>query len=303
MYFVQRISKVDIAERLRLSRFQVARILEQALDEGYVHFQILEPEPLYPQLSAKIEDIFGINFCIIVDDPKLGNGELQRRVAFACGKHLLDILHDDDVLGISLGSTVQSVVESLPNKVNKNVKVVQLLGGGIEGSDKIGCNSLTWEMAKKFGSQPFFLSAPAFVDSPDLKRALLSDEHIQETYVRYKSLSVALVGIGAISESPASMLIRSGIIDPTRLARLIGQGVVGDVLVYTYDKNGNVIPSGLEDRTIAVPLDDYLNTPYRIGVASGSNKVRAIYGALKGGFINALVTDNMTALSVVGMIN
>ena len=40
-------------------------------------------------------------------------------------------------------------------------------------------------------------------------------------------------------------------------------------------------------------------TPLRLGVAGSVEKAEAILGAIRGGFINVLVTDSLTALRVL----
>lgn len=299
MYFIQRMSKVEIADRMRLSRFQVARIIDNAFKDGYVSVQILEPEPLHSKLATQLEYRFGLKIAVIIDDAGLEGSELKHQVAYAAGRYLIEILKDGDVLGISLGTTIQAMVESLPNHLNIKVSVVQLLGGGPGGNTEASSQSLTLELAKKFESEPAFLFAPAFVDNPEVKKALLTDGHIQSIYSKYKTLTIAVAGIGAISTRPSSMLVKSGAIDQNMLYEFVKRGFVGDILAYLYDENGNVVQSGLEDRTIAIPLEDFLNTPYRLGIATGNEKVKAIIGALKGGFLTALITDNCTAKAVL----
>ena len=44
LFYRAGLSQTEIAGRLRLSRFQVARLLRAALEDGYVTVKILEPE-------------------------------------------------------------------------------------------------------------------------------------------------------------------------------------------------------------------------------------------------------------------
>jgi DNA-binding transcriptional regulator LsrR (DeoR family) len=67
------------------------------------------------------------------------------------------------------------------------------------------------------------------------------------------------------------------------------------VLAYLFDAEGNVVESGLEDRMLAIGLDDLLRIPRRVGVSAGIDKATAIGGALRGGFVNTLVTDSSVA--------
>ncbi|NLJ48762.1 MAG: hypothetical protein GX428_04130, partial [Candidatus Atribacteria bacterium] len=55
-------------------------------------------------------------------------------------------------------------------------------------------------------------------------------------------------------------------------------------------------------RRIAVPLNELKKVPHIIGVAGGLDKVDAIIGALRGGFVNLLVIDNYTAEAIMEKI-
>src|ERR1700735_2029713 len=129
------LSQTEIADRLRLSRFQVARLLRVALEDGYVTVKILEPERWHSGLERQLEQRFGLRAGIVVDAEESGDGETRLRAADAAGRYLEDVLADGDVLGISLGRTIQAVVEQLPDRIDKRVEAVQLIGGsGLGGT-------------------------------------------------------------------------------------------------------------------------------------------------------------------------
>jgi DNA-binding transcriptional regulator LsrR (DeoR family) len=46
---------------------------------------------------------------------------------------------------------------------------------------------------------------------------------------------------------------------------------------------------------VGIPADEYRAIPRRIGVAGGLRKRRAIAAAIKGGWVNVLLTDLATA--------
>ena len=50
---------------------------------------------------------------------------------------------------------------------------------------------------------------------------------------------------------------------------------------------------------MAIPLDQFLKIPHRIGVAAGVAKAAAISAALQGGFINVIVMDSLAAEGIV----
>jgi DNA-binding transcriptional regulator LsrR (DeoR family) len=62
-----------------------------------------------------------------------------------------------------------------------------------------------------------------------------------------------------------------------------------------FDKNGNLVKTGLENRVISMSLEQLSRTSRAVGVAGGSRKYAGILGALRGHWINILVTDHFTA--------
>jgi DNA-binding transcriptional regulator LsrR (DeoR family) len=48
-------------------------------------------------------------------------------------------------------------------------------------------------------------------------------------------------------------------------------------------------------------LDEIHNIPFRIGVAASAAKALPIYGALRGGHLHALITDEAAACGVLNL--
>ena len=70
---------------------------------------------------------------------------------------------------------------------------------------------------------------------------------------------------------------------------------MGDIGLHFFDVLGNPIPSEVDDRVIGVGLDVIRSLPRVVGIAGGNSKVNAVLGALRGKFINTLITDADTA--------
>ena len=51
----------------------------------------------------------------------------------------------------------------------------------------------------------------------------------------------------------------------------------------------------LDDRVIGIRLEQLRQVPRAVGIAGGPDKTVAIRGALRGGWINVLITDKFTA--------
>jgi deoxyribonucleoside regulator len=297
-FYRQGFSHTEIAANLRLSRFQVARLLRRALEEGYVAVKILEPEHWHPELERKLEDEFGLRAALVVDNDELDEEEAKLRVADAAGRYLLEILSDSDVLGVSLGSTIRALIEQLPYRIGKTIKVVQLIGGSPRNESELSSMILAVQLADRFRTNPHLLYAPGMVNGKSARRLILSDPNIQATVEMFKKVAISVLGVGALTTGTTSRLLYEGFIDPELHQQLRDQGAVGDVLSYIYRLDGSILAGSLEDRLIAMSLRDHLKVPYRVGIASGEAKALAIEGAMRGGLVNVLVTDSKAARAI-----
>ena len=55
------------------------------------------------------------------------------------------------------------------------------------------------------------------------------------------------------------------------------------------------------ERLVGIARDDLLAIPTRLGVAGDIAKAQAVLGALRGGYVNLLVTDSDTAEAVLAL--
>jgi DNA-binding transcriptional regulator LsrR (DeoR family) len=72
------------------------------------------------------------------------------------------------------------------------------------------------------------------------------------------------------------------------------EGAVGDVCLRFFDSAGGHI-STLDERVIGIGVDTMRRIPRRVGVAGGPAKYAAIRAAIRGGWVNVLITDQHTA--------
>lgn len=293
------LSHKEIAANLGISRFQVARLLRAALEAGYVSVQILEPERWHSDLELRLEEGLGLKAVIVVDGEEGDEAEIRSRVADAAGRFLLEQLRDGAVIGISLGETMQRLVAQMPVRVPAKAQVVQLIGGRGSVTAEVASITLAIDLARRFGTEPHLLFAPAVVDSAQ-REVLLTHDDLRATFSRFSELNIAVLGIGALTEPATSRLRYGGVIDDALHDELIRRGAVADVLSYVLTADGEVLRSGLEDRTISIGLDDLRRTPYRIGVASGWRKTEAVRAAVASGLVNVLITDSQIATTMLG---
>jgi DNA-binding transcriptional regulator LsrR (DeoR family) len=290
-YYRRGLTHTEIAANLGTTRFAVARMLKTALEDGLVTVKILEPESLHPETEHAIESEYGVRAALVIDDEELTSEEIRNRVADAAGRYLLQTISDGDVVGVSLGTTIQAFVDQLPIRMARQVEVVQLVGGH--------STVLSAQLAARSKTRPYLLHAPAVVSDSTVRDLLLEDQENQSTVRMFKQVSIAVLGVGALTGDATSRLLAEGIIDARLHRSLVSRGAVGDVLAYVFDSDGHIIPTGLEDRLIGISLPEFRQIPLRVGVAAGLSKADAITGALRGGLINVIVLDARTAEAIL----
>jgi DNA-binding transcriptional regulator LsrR (DeoR family) len=138
------------------------------------------------------------------------------------------------------------------------------------------------------------LPAPAAVGSAAARRVMLTDRYVQQATSLFKSVSLGLVGIGAVE--PSKLLASSGnVFSPRELKTLSARGAVGDICLRFFDAAGRPVPTTLNDRVISIDFEQLRKIPRVVGIAGGRRKTAAIRGALEGRLVNVLITDRHTA--------
>ena len=77
------------------------------------------------------------------------------------------------------------------------------------------------------------------------------------------------------------------------------QGAVGDICSRFFDINGNIVDEDLDNRTIGIELQKFKEKKYSIAIAGGKERIDGILGAIRGGYTNILITDEIAARQVL----
>ena len=127
-FYLEGVSKVDIADRLGFSRFRVARLLGSAREAGMVRIEIgLPGGSLDAGLSAEFCSAFGLKHAFALNFPDEDEPALRRRLGEAAGEVLMDIITPSDVLGITWARSLSGLAAALTHV--PPCPIVQLTGG------------------------------------------------------------------------------------------------------------------------------------------------------------------------------
>jgi DNA-binding transcriptional regulator LsrR (DeoR family) len=296
LYYEASLNQVEIAARLGLSQATVSRLYKRAKEEGIIRIVINVPGGVNTALETALEQQYGLKEAIVVESLTDDENQLMRDIGAAAAYYVETTIKDREVVGISSWSAsllaLLDAMHPLPNK--SGIQVVQVLGGIGNPSAEVHATRLTGRFAGLVNGTAVFLPAPGIVGSAAALKILLEDAYVQEALSLFDQVTMALVGIGSLQ--PSKLLTLSGnVFSQDELEQLRSKGAVGDILLRFYDRQGRPVESAFNKRVISMQLEQLSRVERSIGVAGSPRKFEAIQGALRGRWINVLITDRATA--------
>ncbi len=291
-YYRRGLTQEEIAKQLQMSRQRVNRILSECLELGIVEIRIISDDSNYLEMESNLEKHYGLKAVRVVSGVTPEN--LYSELGLHAARFLAEVIHDGDVIGFSRGRTLSAVVSQMPAVNQKNLTAVQLLGGWNNRQNTVSGDDIVHRFSERVPvTTAVMLYAPVLLQNKILRDNIMREPYFTNAYAAIQSCTVALLGIGALGKNALLPTVYEEDFNSQ-----LPDEVVGEVCTHFYNIHGNVIPSEFDDRIIAVALEDLRRIPLRIGVAGLPDKLNAILGAVRGGFINALVTDAETALAL-----
>jgi DNA-binding transcriptional regulator LsrR (DeoR family) len=301
MYYQERQTQLEIATSLSISQGTVCRFLQRAEKLGIVRTTIRPPVGTFVDLEELLERKFGLSQVIIAQAPSGSEEAMQDAVGAAAAHFLETTLKPRAVIGVaSWSASLFSMVQQMhPVWKVSECKVVQILGGEGHPSIEKHASYLVSQLARLVQGDAHFLPAPGLVASKEVADVLGQDPNVRETMKLFDLITVAVLGIGSMEPSP--WLSGSGnTFSIEDLQSLEEKGAVGNICLRFYNAGGQEIRDAVDDtRVFGLQLERLKSIPMVVGVASGKRKHQAILGALRGKWINVLVTDQFTAESFV----
>jgi DNA-binding transcriptional regulator LsrR (DeoR family) len=299
LYYERKARQADIAAQLDLSQASVSRLLKRAEEEQIVRITVSVPHGAFTELEEELEALYGLKEAIVVDSGA-DEAEILRDLGAAAAYYVETTLKSGEVIGISSwSSTLVAMVDALhPLPRSINTRVVQILGGVGDPNAENHATHLTRRMASLTRGEATFLPTPGITGSAEMARIYLEDPFVRPTLAQFAQVTLALVGIGTVE--PSKLLTSSGnIFNAEELDLLRSRGSVGDICLRFFDQDGAPVLTPLNERVIGMGLEQLRQIPRSVGIAGGQRKLRAILGALRGRWINVLITDRGTAAALV----
>jgi DNA-binding transcriptional regulator LsrR (DeoR family) len=300
MYYIDGLKQSDIAERLHISQTTISRLIRKAREDDVVRITVNVPGGTYPELEDRLRGLFGLSEAIVVECGEDREQQILARIGEAAAHYVETTLERDEIIGISSWSeSLLRMVDNIhPMKPPAAAEVVQILGGMGNPSVQAHATNLTVRLAKLTRATPLLLATQGVAASAKAKDVLVSDPFVRDTMREFPKITMALVGIGALE--PSKLLADSGnVFTAGELSELARLGAVGDICLHFFDEDGRALHSSLDERVIAISLEELRGVRRVVAVAGGERKVAALVGALRASLVDVLVTDRFTAEKIV----
>ncbi|HLO11083.1 MAG TPA: sugar-binding domain-containing protein, partial [Pseudoneobacillus sp.] len=237
LYYLLDYNQNEIAKMLGVSRPTVSRLLQQAKSDGIVQINIMDPTEDVENLGKQLEKRFNLKKAVVASIPQYDDHIIKNYLGEKAAAYLDVIVKDDDIIGVTWGTTIYHVATELKQKFVKNVKVVQLKGGVSYAETNTYASETLYLFGKAYNTAPHNLPLPAIVDHVVVKQAMEADRHIRKILELGKQANIALFTMGPIKTD--SLLFQLGYFTESDLESLYGKAV-GDICSRFFDKNGEI---------------------------------------------------------------
>lgn len=283
-YYMENLTQQTIADQLGISRMRVIKLLERARQTGIVQFKISSSFDRRHALETKLMNRYGLKDCYTV--PTNPNpADVNDTIAKAASIYISNHITDHSYINFGYGDTSSRTIAYLAKSLESQVSYVSLTGG-------VGYYLPNSE-SNIFNAKLYLIPAPLMMSSSDMAAAIRDESSVQEVSNMIQLASMTIVGIGAMDDG--ATILKSSILSHNDFLLLTMKGAVGDIICHFVDKDGNLVDTDIDSKLVSVPLNTLHSLENVIGVAAGTHKVPAISAALKGGYLDILITDENTA--------
>ena len=298
-YYKDELTQDEIAKRLSVSRASVGRMLDRARRVGLVTINLNADHLNAFEVSRQLRATFGLAEALVVPDHQGEHGDhqaLNTRLGLGGAQFMSTHLRPGGTLGVGWGETVSRVIAATNFGAVGPVHLVTLTGG-VDAYLQAFLSSKGDGAAEGDVTSATVIPTPIVASTPELAAALKAEPAIQQVLKQACGVEQALVGVG--TPTADATIVQMGYLEADDVRLLRDHGVVGDILGQFFDADGKVADVPIHDRRIGIDLEELKYIPKVVGVAGGLHKVPAILGALHGGFLDVLVTNELAAVRLL----
>ncbi len=292
LYYIAGNTQDEIARKLRVSRQTAQRLVSLAVSEKLIKVRLDHPIGHCLELSERLKQVFGIDFCEVVPSDIESNSETLGVAEAAAGELERYLVSQHPVIvAMGTGRMLRAMVEQLIPMDCPQHKVVSLVGN-IAPDGSASLFDVVSRIGDRVRATHYPMPLPVIATTVHEKSLLLAQKPLRNVVELARQADVTFVGIGTVDDDAA--LLRDGFVRNDEIRALVKAGAVGEIIGWAYDAEGRLIDGLTNDRVLSVSLEQPAIRRV-IGVAMAPPRLRAIKGALKGRLINGLITNERLA--------
>ena len=294
-YYKIGMTQGEIANRLGINRARVINILNEARKDGTVTFHVSGEDAELMALEVQLKEKWGLRDVFLT--PVVSDEELKNALSMAGAQYLeMNLPSKESLIALGWGETISGITRNLGRVIPERTSFVTLCGGVMHYlSEHTPANVGTPLSGFLY---PFHvIPTPLMVGSHELRDQLLNEPEVQHVMNMAQLADIAMVGIGSLKTS--TEFEGFGYKSQKELDLLKKRGAVGEMHGEYFNSVGEPLDLQHHHRLISIRLETLRKMKHVVGVAGGADKIEALQAALKGGFIHSLITDEMTARSLL----
>ena len=299
LYYEYNLTHQQIADLMGWSRVKVTRALAAAREQGIVKVTVLSDEPLFMEEEQELRRRFALETVRVGPPPQTQTPEDHANLARLGAECVSENVAPSMQVAVGLSETLAAIARVISPPGQPDTVFVPLQGTNPGLVTPPTPSNIAREFSSAFKGSAYALAAPVIASSPEMLEVLERDAEVVKAFQTARQSDIALVGVGGSTAN--SSILLGGNMSESDIEDLASVGAVGDVNARFYDADGNPVETARTALVLGLTLEEFKEIPLRVAAAAGMAKVDAITGAMRGGIINGLITDQPTARAILGV--
>lgn len=309
LFYEREMTKTDIAHEIGASTTQVARLLAEAREQGFVRVEFSPPKlhVLSERLVGKYDWLRDVVVVSSADDLAF----LRRMIGVAAAQYFEAHVSAGATVALGGGDTMYEMVMALPQE-ERDIRLVPTAiidtGPVLMHIDPTVLVTILWVRSKRKPGQAHFATGLPF--HQPLSRQKVKEEYeefsrrraVQEVLAEMKRADFVFASLGCLRADPdyekLSPRPHQNLLKNLKLtaAQLIKEGALGDINYSFFNGEGRTIPDWNIFPSLGTEqVREMVRGGKNVVLAAGKYKLPALSAALKGRLFNVLITDEVAA--------
>lgn len=285
-HYIDRVSRVAIAEEFGISRFKVARLIDRAHAEGLVRIEIVDPFGVDPGLSEALESAYGLQRALVLAHAR----RPRTQIGAIAGHYLSETVTPGARIGLAWSLATQGLIDHLGGL--PPCRFVQLCGVIPRTADEEQSVDLVRRAARAVDGTAATFYSPFVVPDGPTATALRRQPGIAEALAECDHLDIAVITVGQWRAGESTVYDS---LSAQERALFQTRGAVAESCGILFAADGTPLRDGLQARVVAVTAQQLQRTPKVVVLATEGERAAAVRSLVRSGLVHTLITHRAVA--------